>query len=103
MHYFSFAYRYLKYGIISWGSACQTSLKKIQVLQNNIIRIINFKFVRDEAKICTLFKSKKILKVKDIYNLEIAKFMYSYYHSMLPENSDHYFKNASKIMITKRD
>ena len=39
--YYSFAYPYLKYGI--WGSACQTSLEKIQVLQNNIIRIMNFK------------------------------------------------------------
>ena len=58
--YYSFAYPYLKYGIISWGSACQTSLEKIQVLQNNIIRIMNFKFVKDKAKMCTLFKSMKI-------------------------------------------
>ena len=94
--YYSFAYPYLKYGIISWGSACQTSLAKIQVLQNNIIRIMNFKFVKDKAKMCTLFKSMKILKVKDIFELEIAKFMYSYYHSMLPENFDNYFKYASK-------
>ena len=65
----------LKYGIISWGSACQTSLEKIQVLQNNIIRFINFKFVKDKAKMCTLFKSMKILKMKDIFELEIAKFM----------------------------
>ena len=28
----------------------------------------------------------KILKVKDNFEPEIAKFMYSYYHSMLPEN-----------------
>ena len=27
--YYSFAYPYLKYGIISWGSSCQTSLEKI--------------------------------------------------------------------------
>ena len=37
----------------------------------------------------------KILKVKDIYELEIAKFMHSYYHCKLPENFDNYFKNAS--------
>ena len=66
--YYSFAYPYLKYGIISWGKACQTSLAKIQVLQNNIIRIMNFKFVKDKAEMCTLFKSMKILKVKDILN-----------------------------------
>ena len=38
----------------------------------------------------------KILKVKDILKLEIAKFIYSYYHSMLPENFDNYFKHARK-------
>ena len=57
---------------------------------------MNFKFVRDKAKMCILFKSMKILKVKDIFELEIAKFMYSYYHSMFPENFDNYFKYASK-------
>ena len=94
--YYSFAYPYLKYGIISWGSACQTSLEKIQVLQNNIIRIMNYKFVKDKAKMCILFKSMKILKVKDILKLEIAKFMCSSYHSKLAKNFDNYFKYASK-------
>ena len=57
---------------------------------------MNFKFVKDKAKMCTLFKSMKILKVKDIFKREIAKFMYSYYYSMLPENFDNYFRYASK-------
>ena len=57
---------------------------------------MNFKFVKDKAKMCTLFKSKKTLKVKNIFELEIAIFMYSYYYSMLPENFDIYFKYASK-------
>ena len=46
--YYSFGYPYLKHGIISWGSACQTSLEKIQVVQSNIIRIMNFRFVKDK-------------------------------------------------------
>ena len=57
---------------------------------------MNFKFVKDKAKMCILFESIKILKVKDIYELEIAKFMYSYYHSNLLENFNNYFKYASK-------
>ena len=57
---------------------------------------MNFKFVKDKAKMCVLFKFMKILKVKDIFELEIAKFMYSYYHSLLLENFDNYFKYASK-------
>ena len=42
-----------------------------------------------------LYKSMKILKVKDIYELEIAKFMHSYYDCKLSENFDNYFKIAS--------
>ena len=34
--------------------------------------------------------------MKDIFEPKIAKFMYSYYHSMLPENFDNYFKYASQ-------
>ena len=93
--YYSFAYPHIKYGIVSWGSACQTYLEKIQVMQNNIIRIINFKFVKDRINMSLLYKSMKILKVKAIYELEIAKFMHLYYHCKLPENFDNYFKNAS--------
>ena len=44
--YYSFAYLYLKYGIISQGSACQASLEKIQPVQNDTIRITNVKFER---------------------------------------------------------
>ena len=57
---------------------------------------MNFKFVKDKVKMCILFKFMKILKVKDIFELEIAKFVYSYYHSMLLKNFDNYFKYASK-------
>ena len=58
---------------------------------------MNFKFVKDKVKVCTLFKSMNILKVKDIFELEIAKFMYSDYHSMLHKNFDNYFQYASKL------
>ena len=53
--YYGFAYPHIKYGIVSWGSACQTYLEKIQVMQNNIIRIINFKFVKDRVNLCLFY------------------------------------------------
>ena len=73
------------------------------MVQNNIIRIMNFKFAKDKAKMCTLFKSMKISKVIEIFELAIAKFMYSYYYSMLPKNVDNYsiLKMLANIMITK--
>ena len=56
---------------------------------------MNFKFVKDRVNMSLLYKSMKILWVKDIYELEIAKFMHSYYQCKLPENIDNCFKNAS--------
>ena len=51
--------------------------------------------LKDKAKMCTVFKSTKNIEVKNIFELEIAKFMYFYY-SMLPENFDNYFIYASE-------
>jgi len=70
--YYSFAYPHLKYAITLWGSACKSFLEKIQVMQNNcIIQIINFKFIRNKVKMCTLYKSMKILKVKTFMNWKL--------------------------------
>ena len=35
-----------------------------------------------------------LLKVSDIYQLELMKFIYLNYHNRLPENFNHYFKSA---------
>jgi len=58
---------------------------------------MNFKFIRDKVKICKSYKSMKILKVKDICELELAKFMHSFqfHNNFLPENFENYFKTAS--------
>ena len=93
--YYSFAYPHLKYGILAWGSANKTSLKKLQSMQNKIIRIMNFKQLKDKVQMCTLYKSMNILLINDIFELEVAKFMHSFYHCMLPENFDNYFKSGS--------
>jgi len=37
----------------------------------------------------------KILKVIDIYELKIAKFMHSFQINLLPENFENYFQTAS--------
>ena len=86
--------KFLK-AIATWGNANKTSLKKLQTMQNNIIRIMNFKRLNDRAKICTQYETMNILKVKNIYELEIAKFMHSFFHGLLPENFNNYSKSAN--------
>ena len=64
-------------------------------MQNKIIRIINFKHLNDRVKMCTLYKSMNILLINDVYELETAKFVHSFYHRMLPENFDTYFRSSN--------
>ena len=38
--YYSIVYSHFQYGIINWGSAAATYLKRLQVSQNKIVKII---------------------------------------------------------------
>ena len=89
--YYGFVYPYLKYGIVAWVNINKKLTNKVQVLQNKILRIINFKSYKDRTKTCTLYKSMHILQFKDVFELEIAKFMYAYHNDKLLNNFDGIF------------
>ncbi len=74
---------YLNYGILLWG----TNLKRIFRLQKIAVRTItNSKY---NAHTDPLFKKLSLLKVADIYDLNVLKFYYKYHHQLLPA----YFNN----------
>ena len=93
--YHSFVYSYLKYGILAWGDSRKTLLQKVQVTQNKILGIINFRCLKDRVKMSTLYKDMKILQVKDIFKIEVTKFMHSFHHSNLPCVFDSYYKSVA--------
>ena len=86
--YYSFVYPYLKYGIVAWGNINKKLTNKVEVLRTKILRINNFKSLEDHTKMFTLCKSMHILQIKDIFELEMAKFMYAYHNDKLPSNFD---------------
>ena len=94
--YYSCAYPHFKYGIITWSIQIKSLIGKTQVIQNKIIRIINFKCLHDRVKMNKLCKSMNILQIKDIHDLEMSKLMHSYYHKKPPEVFNNYFKSADK-------
>ena len=77
------------------GSGSVARLKQLQVLQNKIIRIMIFKVQKDCVRMSTVYKSLNILQIADKYELEIAKFMHSFYHNNLPAVFGNYFKSAN--------
>ena len=81
--YHSLFNSHLQYAILCWGSASITSLSCLQVLQNRAIRNMTKspRFFRLDNQYLNL----RVLKVRDLYNLEIAKFMHSHFHNALPQ------------------
>ena len=77
---YSFVYSYLKYGIVAWGNINKKLTNKVQLLQNKIFKITNFKSLEDRTKMRTLYKSMHILQFKDVFELEIAKFMSAHHN-----------------------
>ena len=59
------------------------------------MRIINFKCLKHHVNMSELYISANILKFNDIFQLEVAKFMYSFYTKHLPENFANYLSSVS--------
>ena len=80
--YNSLIYPYLQYGILVWGNASNVHLNKLFVTQKRAIRVItNSPFL---AHTHNLFKNNKILKIHDIYKLEVTKFVWNQLRYDLP-------------------
>ena len=82
MQYFSLMYPHLTHSIIAWGSSFTCDVKKIEVLQNKAMRAIaNAKF---KQKLLPLYHQFDILPLKQIYALQLRKFMHKPSTSSLP-------------------
>ena len=80
--YNTLVYPHLLYGIILWGNTYTIHLNKLIVLQKKIIRTITGSFYNAHTE--PLLKSLKLLKITDIYKLQVAKYVHSYVTNSLP-------------------
>ena len=72
--YYSLAYSHLQYAIICWGNANKTLIKRLQVKQNRVVKILRYKFGR-KTRFMPLQDGLQIININGIYKLAIAKFM----------------------------
>ena len=83
MLYYSLIYPYLDYGISLWGSTHTNYINKITILQKKAIRIISNAQYNDHTN--PLFKKHEILKLSDIHNHKLGKYMYQLVKNILPD------------------
>ena len=71
--YFAFIYSRINYGIQVYGSCADTLLNKIQTIQNKLLKFfLNLDILHSTN---TLHANLEILKVKDIYEVNIIAFV----------------------------
>ena len=97
--YYAKIYSRLQYATLAWGGCSSYKLRRLNVLHNNIIRIMTLKNVPSQIRLSskTLFKSVNILELKDIYQLELAKFMHKAANNDLPYNLNQMFTRISSM------
>ena len=88
--YFTLIQSHLEYGITVWGNAHNKYLNKLIVLQKKAIRIVNNVGYNEHTG--PIFKSLRILKLRDLYQLNVARFMYKFTRHLLPSPLSNYFQ-----------
>ena len=82
--YYSMFYTHLTYGMVLWGnSMAESNQNKIMKLQKKAVRIVGK--AKYNAHTDPIFANLKLLKLKDVIELEIIKYMYQVTHRCLPD------------------
>ena len=97
--YYNLIYPYLSYAVISWGSAYTSHLKKIQVKQNHIIRVLFFAtlYGKSTESALPLMNLLDILTVENIFTLQLLKFSHQWHKKQLPSIFDEHLHYASDV------
>ena len=74
--FYNLIYPYLSYAILAWGSACATHLKKIQVKQNHVIRLMFFAtlYGKNTDSALPLLNLLDLLTVENIFIFRLLQF-----------------------------
>ena len=98
---------YISYGIEVWYATSDTLSSKISILQKKSIRAIhNLDYI---AHTNEYFKNDNILKIQDLYKLQICSYLYKYYNSTDNEfhdrliahanNHNHHTRNRNNLVL----
>jgi hypothetical protein len=95
MLYYALVYPMLTYGIILWGSAYNVHINKLVIMQKKIVRSISNVDINTHTE--PLFVKLNVLKIEDIYKMEICKFMYNYINGDVVEPLCNMFDSTDNV------
>ena len=95
--YYNLIYSYLNYNVCCYASTYDSHLNKLFILQKRAIRIINN--APFHAHTDPLFFSNNILKIHDIFNLNIGLYMYQHNSSTHFLRPHHYATRGHDNLI----
>ena len=93
--YYSFIHSHLLYGLVVWGSTFPTYLDRLAALQNKAIRVIGGCNYNDSAT--PLYLEFEVLKLAELYKLEVAKLVYDCIHNNITYFLSNMFIKTSQI------
>ena len=87
--YYSLLHPHLMYGILAWGNAGSSVISKTEMIQKRAMRTIHNKHYKSHSD--PLFRQSGVLKVSDLYQLEVLLFMHDYMNDKLPSSFQNSF------------
>ena len=91
--YYALVYSRIKYGLSVYGQACNTKVNRIQILQNQLLKVLTnkeYRFSTDKLHI-----ELELLKIKDIKEQEILAFVHNSLSNSLPPVFNGYFETLA--------
>ena len=93
--YYAMVHPYLIYGLVAWGSTFPSYIEKLNILQNKAIKLIGGGNYLDGAS--PYYSKLNILKLPELYKLEIAKFVRRFMHNTLPQSFSKFFTKVGQV------
>ena len=98
-YYYAKVFSSLQYGILAWGGCNESKLHKLNVIHNNILRLMVFRNFPEGVRISNnaMYKSLGLLQLREIYTLELGKFMHKAYYKALPYCLNNMFTRIENV------
>ena len=85
----------IQYSLLNWGGPSKGQLHSIKILQNRFLRASFFHDFRTSLYI--LYNEFRVLKLEDMTDMELVKFVFKFSNNLLPRYSNNYFGSLETI------